>query len=145
MKSFFFLFFCPCIPLAQRALAPVISLQPNCAEAAAGAEPAHCCGDHHHVLGLYWRGSLQVVRKAGQARECFQASCFAQFSSKAISLYHRKLPEWPELQSKDLKASMSVGVEIKSSCFRAQAKLERRGQDGNFPLSRLRYNFQKGF
>lgn len=66
------------------------------------------------------------MRKAGQAREgvvASQASCFARFSSKEISLYHRKLVEWPELQSKDLKALESVGVEIKSSCFRAQAKL----------------------
>lgn len=73
-----------------------------------------------------YHGAFQVVRKAGQAHECvaaLQASCFAQFSSKEISFYCRKLLEWPELQSEDLEASRSVAVEIKSSCFRAQAKL----------------------
>lgn len=105
----------------------ITSLQQSSAGAGAPQGGAHSCG------------SCQVVRKAGQACGCLSVL------HKEISLYHRDLLEWLELQSEDFKASLSVGIEVKSSCFRAEAQtLKGRGRDGNFPLRRLRSNFQKG-
>lgn len=46
------IFSSPPAPPQHSRSCPIISPQLNCAEAGAGAYPAHCCGNRHRALGL---------------------------------------------------------------------------------------------